>query len=64
MLQFYVGLQNAISRLRDEEEGQTAIEYGLVLALISVVVAAAVATGFTKAGGPVDDVINKITSAI
>ena len=64
MLKLYVQAQNAVQRARSEEDGQTAIEYGLVLALISVVVAGAVASGFTDDGGPVDDLITKISNAI
>ena len=38
MLKFYVSLQNMLERLSRNEEGQTAVEYGLVVALISVVI--------------------------
>ena len=34
MLKLYVSLQNMLERLSRNEEGQTAVEYGLVVALI------------------------------
>ena len=50
-------LMSSIQRFMQEEEGVTAIEYGLIAALIAVVIAAAVAsigdglnTTFTKIG--------------
>jgi pilus assembly protein Flp/PilA len=38
MLHLYVSLQNAMARLRDEEDGATAVEYGLIVTLIAVVI--------------------------
>jgi len=55
-----VAIQNLPARLRDEE-GQTAVEYALVLALIAVVLVAAVATGLTAAVG---DIITEITAGL
>jgi pilus assembly protein Flp/PilA len=43
------------------EEGQTAVEYGLVLALIAVVLVVALATGL---GGALTTVITDITSKL
>ena len=43
------------------EEGQTAVEYALVLALIAVVLVVALATGLT---GSLSSAIGKITSAL
>ena len=37
-------MQNLVSRFMTEESGVTAIEYGLIAALIAVVIIAAVAT--------------------
>lgn len=54
-------LQLTLARLRADERGQTAIEYGLVLALIAVVIVLAVATGL---GPAVTSIINKITTGL
>ena len=43
------------------EEGQTAVEYGLVVALVSAVIVVALATGM---GTVITDVVNKVTAAI
>ncbi len=40
-----------------DEEGQTAVEYALVLLLVALVLVAALALGL---GGALDDAINKI----
>jgi Flp pilus assembly pilin Flp len=45
MTQLFVWLTNRIA-LRDEE-GQTAVEYALVIALVAVVIAGALAGGMT-----------------
>jgi Flp pilus assembly pilin Flp len=63
MLKLYASLQIMLERL-SREEGQTAVEYGLVLALIAVVVVGAVAGGLTAAGGPIDSVMQTITDAL
>lgn len=44
-----------------DEEGQTAVEYALVLALIAVVLVVALASGL---GGSLTSAIGKITSAL
>jgi len=61
MLKFYVSLQNMLERLSRDEEGQTAVEYGLVLALIAVAIVLAMALALN---GVVADVVGKITDAI
>ncbi len=38
MLHLYVSLQNAMARLRDEDRGATAVEYGLIVTLIAVAI--------------------------
>jgi Flp pilus assembly pilin Flp len=43
------------------EEGQTAVEYALVLALVAIVLVTALATGL---GGALDTVISNITNAL
>jgi len=50
-----------LEQLRSNEEGQTAVEYALVLALIAVVIVGAVATGLTAA---VPQIINQVTAAL
>jgi pilus assembly protein Flp/PilA len=42
MLHLYVSLKNAAARLRDEETGATAVEYGLMVSLIAVIIAVTV----------------------
>ena len=64
MLKLYVSLQNMLADITRKEEGQTAVEYGLVLALIAVVVVTAVATGLTKSGGIIDQVLGKVDAAV
>ena len=51
----------AFGRVRSDEEGQTAVEYALVLLLIALVLTAALALGL---GGLLSDVINEITGSI
>jgi Flp pilus assembly pilin Flp len=54
-------LQGFIERLGRNEEGQTAVEYGLVLALIAVVLVVALASGL---GGVITTILGKITSQL
>lgn len=49
-----------IQQLREEEEGATAIEYGLIAALISVVIIAAV----TLVGQQLNSVFTSVESAL
>jgi Flp pilus assembly pilin Flp len=46
---------------RDREEGQTAVEYALVLALVAIALGIALATGLT---GSLDSAITKIKNAL
>jgi len=57
MIQFLTILLNA---RRDEEKGATAVEYGLMVALIAVVIIAAV----TLLGTNLRDLFNQIAAAI
>ena len=57
---FIAYMRSLMEQLRNEE-GQTAVEYALVLALIAVVLVAAVATGLTAAVG---DIITEVTAAL
>ena len=40
MLKLFVSLQNSLYSLRNNEEGQTMAEYGVVLAVITLVIVA------------------------
>jgi Flp pilus assembly pilin Flp len=53
-------ISNLMGKL-GREDGQTAVEYALVLALVAIVLVAALATGL---GGALDTVISDITSAL
>jgi pilus assembly protein Flp/PilA len=53
--------QSLLAQLVRNEKGQTAVEYGLVLALIAVVLVVAMAGGL---GGVVTAVVSKVTTAI
>ena len=57
---FIAYLRSLMEQLRNEE-GQTAVEYALVLALIAVVIVGVVATGLT---GAVGDIIDEITAGL
>lgn len=49
-----------LGRLADEERGQTAVEYALVLVLVAIVLAGALAA----LSGSLDSVVDKIESAL
>jgi pilus assembly protein Flp/PilA len=38
MLHLFVSLQNKLVRFREEEDGATAVEYGLIVSLIAAVI--------------------------
>jgi Flp pilus assembly pilin Flp len=57
---FFLTLLVRIESIRDEE-GQTAIEYGLVLALIAVGIVVAMKLGLA---GVASDVATKVTNAV
>ena len=59
LLSLYTQLQNRLSDLRNER-GASAVEYGLLVALIAVVIITAV----TLLGGNLDQIFNKIAEAI
>jgi Flp pilus assembly pilin Flp len=58
---FIAYMRSLLEQLRRNEEGQTAVEYALVLALIAVVIVGVVATGLTAAAG---DIISEITAGL
>jgi pilus assembly protein Flp/PilA len=51
-------LQGLLAHVRRGEEGQTAVEYGLVIALIALVIVGILATAMTGVIGNVVDQIN------
>ena len=53
--------RNLLAQLTRNEEGQTAVEYGLVLALVALVIVGVLATGATTV---INDVVTKLTDAI
>jgi pilus assembly protein Flp/PilA len=57
MLSLYT---NLMVRLRTEEKGATAVEYGIMVALIAVVIIAAV----TLLGGTLDDLFTDVKTKI
>jgi Flp pilus assembly pilin Flp len=59
MTQLFVWLTNRIAL--SDEEGQTAVEYAMVIALVAIVIAAALATGMT---GFFTAFWTKVTSAL
>ncbi|MGZ4270298.1 MAG: Flp family type IVb pilin [Solirubrobacteraceae bacterium] len=54
-------LQSLLGQLSKNEEGQTAVEYGLVLALVALVIVGVLATG---AQTVINQVVTDITSAL
>lgn len=61
MLKFYVHAQSRLALLlREPDEGATAVEYGLMVALIAAVIVVAV----TALGGKLNTMFTSITNAI
>ena len=60
MLKAYSRIQARINSLRTEEEGATAVEYGLMVSLIAVVIIAAV----TLVGVNLDLIFDAIAAAL
>ena len=36
MLKLFIALQNRVAELRDREEGQTFVEYGVLIAIVAI----------------------------
>lgn len=60
MTVLWVGAQNALWRLRHDEEGQTLIEYALIVSLIGVVTVGALVYLQGKIGSLFSDVGNEL----
>jgi Flp pilus assembly pilin Flp len=54
-------LQALLAQVRRDEEGQTAVEYGLVIALIALVIVGVLATAMT---GVIDNIVGQINDAL
>jgi Flp pilus assembly pilin Flp len=61
MLQLQMFFHEFVGKLHRDEDGQTAVEYALVLALVAIVLVLALATGL---GGALNSVITKITNLL
>lgn len=59
-MKFYTALQARLNSLRTEDDGATAVEYGLMVALIAVVIIVAV----TALGGTLDDIFTGVEEDI
>jgi len=60
MLNTYVKLTTAFAAMREEERGATAVEYGLIVALIAAIIIGVVATLGTKVNNNFRRVANNI----
>jgi len=61
MLKLYVSLQNFVSQpLRRDERGATAVEYGLMVALIAAVIVGVV----TTLGGKLSTLFTTVSNAL
>jgi len=61
MLRYFVSIQNTLARaLQRDDRGATAVEYGLMVALIAAVIVTAV----TLIGTNLTSVFNKVANAI
>jgi Flp pilus assembly pilin Flp len=54
-------LQAVLAQVRRGEEGQTAVEYGLVIALIALVIVGLLATAMT---GVINNIVGQINAAL
>jgi Flp pilus assembly pilin Flp len=59
MLKFFVAIQNKLAEVRSEE-GQTMAEYGVVLAVITLLVVGALVLLSDGIVGAIDDVTSKL----
>ena len=59
-MKFYTKVQALLNSMRNEEEGATAVEYGLMVSLIAVVIIAAV----TIIGTNLDAIFDTVGTAL
>ncbi len=62
MLNAYVRMTTAIAALREEERGATAVEYGLIVALIAAIIIGIVGTLGQKVSTNFEKVSNNLPS--
>ncbi len=60
LLNTYVRMSTAMSALREEERGATAVEYGLIVALIAAIIIGIVGT----LGGKISDNFNTVNNEL
>lgn len=60
IIRLYVRAMGTINRLKSQKQGQTLVEYGLILALVALVVIAAV----TALGGQLKNLFSKVTAQL
>ena len=60
IIRLYVRAMGTINRLKSQKKGQTLVEYGLILALVALVVIAAV----TALGGQLKNLFSKVTAQL
>ena len=60
MLKLFVSLQNSLFALRNNEEGQTMAEYGVVLAVITLVIVATL----LLLSGAINTALGKVVSVL
>ena len=60
MLRYYVYIQNGLARQLQRDRGATAVEYGLMVALIAAVIVTAV----TLIGTNLTSVFNNVANAV
>jgi pilus assembly protein Flp/PilA len=60
MLKTLVSLNNRLAELRSDERGVTSVEYGLMVALIAIVIIGAVAA----VGGKLNTLFNDVATAL
>ena len=60
MLEKFIAFQLFMIAKRDEEKGATAVEYGLLVALIAAVIVTIVAT----LGGQINNAFTKVSTAL
>ena len=61
-LSLYTALQTRFAELRDREDGATAVEYGLIVALIAAIIVGIVATVGTDVKKAFTDIANQLPS--
>ena len=63
MLKAYSRIQARLNSLRTEEEGATAVEYGLIVALIAAIIVGIVATLGTQIAAAFQTVVDALPTA-